>query len=165
MKKLTRSEFLARYDESVHARIIANAGKPGVDAVVSFECLDFNSSRLGDRTACIVGPGCTFKSVAAAEGKWLNDLPSQRQYAHEYVDAADLVGVRSLNDRIAQSHEQQLRGVDYQDAAFNACNGRPGDFDADDICALESNPDPGCPCRTCWAFDWAAADEAIGGAD
>jgi len=27
-----------------------------------------------------VGPNCTYKTSADTDGKWLNDLPSQRQY-------------------------------------------------------------------------------------
>lgn len=94
MKQQTAAEFLALFDPSVHAAIIKKAAMPSVEAVVCFECVDFCSSNFGRRTAVIVGEPYTFKSVAFCEGKWLNDLPSQRQYPQSWVRASELINAQ-----------------------------------------------------------------------
>lgn len=77
--------FLALFDPIVHATLANRwALHPDAEAFVVFENLMLDSSACGERTAVVVGPSCTFKSVAWCEGKWLNDLPSQRQYAVGY---------------------------------------------------------------------------------
>jgi hypothetical protein len=53
---------------------------------VLFENQDFCSSRFGARTVVCVGPGCTYRTPEECEGKWLHDLPSQRQYAAAWCE-------------------------------------------------------------------------------
>lgn len=81
----SKDELLELFDPSVHA-VIETSLKRYSDAVgiVVFENQDFSSSRFGDRTACLVGPSNTYKTPQECEGKWLNDLPSQRQYPTYY---------------------------------------------------------------------------------
>ena len=86
MTKLTKAEFYEKFDPDVHDQLDAQLAKPGVTGLALFENVDFCSSAFGARTACIVGPACTFKTAADCEGKWLNDLPSQRQYAQAYYE-------------------------------------------------------------------------------
>ena len=90
LKQLTRDEFLSHFDPSVHARIKAAVVRyPDAEAVVIFENVAFDSSAFGDRQALVVGPSNTFKSVEFCEGKWLNDLPSQRQYPQAFCPASE----------------------------------------------------------------------------
>lgn len=63
---------------------------PDAEAVVHFENVTLDSSSLGAKTAVIVGPGREIDSVAACEGRWLNDLPSQRQHAQGYLPLSEI---------------------------------------------------------------------------
>jgi len=85
MKELSWLEFVAWFDASVHEQLRAALDKPGIVALVLFENQLMDSSHFGERTALRVGPECTYKDVAACEGHWLNDLPSQRQYPVAFV--------------------------------------------------------------------------------
>lgn len=80
LKELTREAFFALFSVEVHPQLEAQLVRPGVEALVVFECQQMDSSSFGSRTALIVGAPFTYKSVEATEGRWLNDLPSQRQY-------------------------------------------------------------------------------------
>lgn len=84
MKALTKEEMLAMLDESVHGRIEELLRRSDVTHLVIFENQMMDSSCFGDRTAMIVGPGCTYKDLEAVKGAWLYDLPSQRQYPVAY---------------------------------------------------------------------------------
>jgi len=86
MTKLTWAEFMEKFDECVHSQLARARETSGTSALVLFENVDMSSSRLGECTAMRVGPGCTYKDVAATEGQHLNDLPSQRQYAQAYTE-------------------------------------------------------------------------------
>jgi hypothetical protein len=80
IKELSQEEFLKLFDKEVHARIVANSLKPGVDAVVCLENLQMDSSHFGDRSALIVGPECTFQ-LKHLEGPFrLGELPSTFKY-------------------------------------------------------------------------------------
>jgi hypothetical protein len=85
LKELKRDEFMAQFDESIHEAIDATAKRMEATHVVCFENVAFDSSRFGDRSALCVGPNNTYKSPDDCEGKWLNDLPSQRQYPQNYM--------------------------------------------------------------------------------
>ena len=90
IKRVDLDTFLAEYDPSVHGKIKRLLRERAVSAVVDFVNVCLDSSQLGARTAVIVGPGCTYKSVEDCEGKWLNDLPSRRQYPQRaYVKGGD----------------------------------------------------------------------------
>lgn len=85
MKELTREELFALFDESVHSRLEDCITRyPDCEGVVVFENQMMGSSELGMRSAVVVGPSNTYKSIADCEGKWINDLPSRRQYASYY---------------------------------------------------------------------------------
>lgn len=60
---------------------------PGVAGVVLFRNQDMWASGRGKSSCVVVGPDKTYKTVEECEGKWLNDLPSQRQYAECFVRA------------------------------------------------------------------------------
>jgi hypothetical protein len=49
--------------------------------VVLFLNQDLCSSQMGKSSCMVVGENRTFKTIEECDGKWLNDLPSQRQYA------------------------------------------------------------------------------------
>ena len=77
MKRLTLPELLELFDPEVHQQLQSLSSRPGASLVV-YENHDLSSSRLGDCTALLVGPGCTYSSVTEAPA-WLGDLPSERQ--------------------------------------------------------------------------------------
>ena len=57
--------------------------RPGVSGVCYFENQQMDSPQFGSGQALIFGPSCTYKTLGELDGKWLNDLPSQRQYPVE----------------------------------------------------------------------------------
>ena len=61
--------------------------EPGVVGVVLFRNMAFDSSSFGASSCIVVGEGRTYKTIEECEGKWLKDLPSQRQYAESFVRA------------------------------------------------------------------------------
>jgi hypothetical protein len=91
IKQLSATAFLSQFDASVHSQIADRVKRYGASAVVLFENEDFSSSQFGQRTALVVGPQNTYTSVEACEGKHLNDLPSQRQYAKVWCPAAEIL--------------------------------------------------------------------------
>ena len=86
LKLLTNEALLKLFDVSVHAAIAASVKRNKATHIVVAECEDFNSSNLGARTAMCVGPTCTYKTPQECDGKWLHDLPSQRQYFNAYAE-------------------------------------------------------------------------------
>lgn len=64
---------------------------PDAVGVVLFQNLMMDSSSFGDSSSVIVGPSNTFTSAEACEGKWLKDLPSQRQYPVAWVSKEDVL--------------------------------------------------------------------------
>jgi len=90
MREIPKAEFLAEFDDSIHSDIEkAFERYPDCEALVMFENQDFCSSEFGRRQCLVVGPSNTFKSVEDCKGKWLNDLPSQRQYPASYCLATN----------------------------------------------------------------------------
>lgn len=79
-KEATWQEFLQLFDESLHDKIRAACRDKQATHIVCFECLQLDSSWAGRRAALVVGPSCAYRTVEETHGKWLNDLPSQRQY-------------------------------------------------------------------------------------
>lgn len=93
MRQLNKEEFFVQFDTSIHDQIVKSAAAyPDAEAIVRFENQDLSSTNLGAASALVVGPNNTFKSVTDCEGKWLYDLPSQRQYPVNYVLTSDLKG-------------------------------------------------------------------------
>jgi len=68
-------------EPSVRENIEASIAKNKATHLVLFENQDFCSSQFGAKSVVCVGPECTYKTPQDCEGKWLHDLPSQRQYA------------------------------------------------------------------------------------
>jgi hypothetical protein len=86
MKQVTKEEVMKQMDESVHLAIEASIVKNKATHLVLFENQDFCSSKFGARTAVCVGPECTYKKPEECNNHWLNDLPSQRQYATTFCE-------------------------------------------------------------------------------
>lgn len=78
MKEITMKELCDMFDKSVHEAIERISKRDDVSHVVVFENQDFCSSEFGKRTAMIIGPGCTYKTLDDIKNRYLNDLPSQR---------------------------------------------------------------------------------------
>jgi hypothetical protein len=96
IKKLTRAELVKRLmpsEEYVHSKnlgVIHNIESMltflhDSIGVVVFENLQMDSSGYGFRKFMAIGPGRTYQTVESCEGKWLDDLPSQRLYAVAWV--------------------------------------------------------------------------------
>jgi hypothetical protein len=64
--------------------IVALQKDKGTTHLVLFQNVDFTSSDFGSSTIVAIGPNRTYKTLAEVFGKWLNDLPSQRQYPIAY---------------------------------------------------------------------------------
>jgi len=88
MKKINKEQLLELFDPSVHGKIEELLAKSDVNGAIVFENHDMCSSNLGARTAVIYGDNQTYKTAEQAHGKWINDLPSQRQYADSYYEKA-----------------------------------------------------------------------------
>lgn len=86
MKQLTQTELLALMDVSVHAEIKSRAASFRATHLILFENQTMDSSSFGKRTVACCGPNNTYKTPQMAEGCWLNDLPSQRQYPVAYCE-------------------------------------------------------------------------------
>jgi hypothetical protein len=80
LSQINLSQLLALMDECVRDRVLALARNPGTTHLVYFENNLLDSSHCGESGVVAVGPNNTLKSLAEVEGKWLNDLPSQREY-------------------------------------------------------------------------------------
>lgn len=84
MKQITKDEFWKEFDDSVHSKLDAHWNDPETHGMIIFRNLAFDSSQFGMVTACPYGPRWTLKRWEEAQGKWIKDLPSQRQYADAY---------------------------------------------------------------------------------
>lgn len=81
IKELSKDEFLALFDPSVHGAILLAAKTVKAEAVVCMENLQMDSSRFGDRVALCVGAECTYQIAHCEQaGFRLGDLPSRFQY-------------------------------------------------------------------------------------
>ncbi len=89
LSQINLSQLLALMDESVRSRVIALALKPGTTQLVFFENQMLDSSACGQSTVLAIGPSCTYKTLADVQGKWLHDLPSQRQYPQYWCNAKE----------------------------------------------------------------------------
>ena len=90
VKKLSWSEFIAQFDESVRDAIAVSRKKDGVDGVVMLVNHVFDSSRFGDKTAMVYGPGCTYKSLQVIRdqrcGVYITGLPSSASFVESYTE-------------------------------------------------------------------------------
>ena len=71
---------------SIREEVQAAVKATGATHLVLFENQDFWSSGFGFKSVVCVGPGCTYGTTEECEGKWLNDLPSQRKYATAWCE-------------------------------------------------------------------------------
>ena len=92
MKRISAQEFLEIFNPSVHAKIAARLREDKSVAVVCFQTADLSASRVLS-SALGVGPNNTFHTVADTEGRYIGDLPSQRQYAESWADAAEVAAL------------------------------------------------------------------------
>ena len=88
-KKLSWPEFIAQFDESVQNAIENTRKKEGVEGMVMLVNHVLDSYRLGDKTAMIYGPACTFKSLESITeqkaGVYTTGLPSSASFAESYT--------------------------------------------------------------------------------
>lgn len=77
--------FLEEFDPEVWPDIKEAAARYDATHVVMARCEDLWSSQRGRKTAMVVGPNNTYKTPEDCEGRWINDLPSQRQYFVKYA--------------------------------------------------------------------------------
>ena len=107
MKQMTKHELEQRIipsDEFMTSKklgfimqIEAALGRmPEAIGIVLFENQQFDSSCFGQQQALVIGPGRTYESVEACEGKWLNDMPSQRQHPTCWVPRSEFFPEPSL---------------------------------------------------------------------
>lgn len=59
--------------------VSALSGLPGVEGIVIFENTNKSSDEYGQRTALVVGPACTHKTVAEFRGAWIGDNTTRRK--------------------------------------------------------------------------------------
>ncbi len=85
--QISLRQMLALMDESVRNRVVALARQPGTTHLVFFENQMLDSSACGQSTVLAIGPSGTYKTLADVQGKWLHDLPSQRQYPQYWCHA------------------------------------------------------------------------------
>ena len=80
MQKLTMKEMMDKFDPEVHEAIREAIRNTGATELLWAENQQIDSSAFGARSCIMAGPTCTYKSHEECEGKWIKDLPSQRQY-------------------------------------------------------------------------------------
>lgn len=85
MKPVKIEEILEHFDEIDIYYLKQQAIKLEATHIVLAENLNLSSQFLGQKSALLVGGEASFK-INECEGKWLNDLPSQRQYFTEYAE-------------------------------------------------------------------------------
>lgn len=92
LPKLNKQDFMerGRFDVDV-ALEEALKRKPDATGLVLFENKMFDSSSRGAMTAMLIGPSNTYKSAEECEGKYLNELPSQRQYPVAWVERKEFI--------------------------------------------------------------------------
>jgi len=69
-----------KFDSSVHDQLLGMLAKPTTRALVVFECQDMWSSHFGQRTAMMVGEGCTYTDPSEVIGKFIGDVPSRMRH-------------------------------------------------------------------------------------
>ena len=85
MKLIEWDELLGMMHSDVHGAIRSAVERFKATHVVLAENQDMCSSHHGERTVLCVGPENTYKHPEECLGKWLGDLPSQRQYFTHYA--------------------------------------------------------------------------------
>lgn len=84
LKEVHIEEILKEFDEEDIEYLRQMVRDHNATHIVLAENNNMSSSALGQKTAMVVG-GTSSYSLEECEGKWLNDLPSQRQYFTKYA--------------------------------------------------------------------------------
>jgi hypothetical protein len=87
LRQVTLDELLKDFSPEGREKVLRSARHTNADALVLFENVQMDSSQFGSQSVLCVGPTCTYKSVQETDGRWLNDLPSQRQYPRAWTPA------------------------------------------------------------------------------
>jgi hypothetical protein len=91
MEQMTKDAFMKELGTATLGDITrALRNFPDATAVVLFRNQNFDSSRFGAQSVIVVGPSNTFKSPEDCKGKWLFDLPSQRQQPVAWCPRAEI---------------------------------------------------------------------------
>ena len=61
--------------------------------------------------------------------------------------------MKPTKHHLAESHERQFKGEDYQVVAQDICDGIPG-VTEEDFVWLSTSPEPGCDCSFCKRAEW-----------
>lgn len=85
MKEITYEELLSMFDEKSAREISDKATEIDSTHAVVFENAELRVDAPINRTALLVGPNNTCKSIAEVEGRYLGDLPSERVYPQYYA--------------------------------------------------------------------------------
>ena len=85
MKRVTWTAFLAALSEDVRERVAESAQRLEATGAALFVNQQMDSSHCGDSSVLLFGPKLTYKGPEDIEGKWLFDLPSERQYPQEFA--------------------------------------------------------------------------------
>lgn len=80
VKVLSEAELIELFDPTVRVALQAKLADPQVEHIVVYECLQMDSSSFGARTALVVGPTWTYRTLAEAAAGRLGDVPSRFQY-------------------------------------------------------------------------------------
>lgn len=116
IKYLSQSEFIERIipsKEFVTSKRLAFVeaicsmlnNLPSATHVVLFENLTMDSSTFGTGKCLAVGPGLTYPNVEACEGKWLNEMPSQRLYPVAFISRNQLLsGLSELQEVLSATN-------------------------------------------------------------
>ncbi len=86
LEKVTLQELLERFEAEIRMVIVERIATLGASHVVCFENLQMDSSAFGARTALMVGPTCTYKTVDEIRERRLGELPSVFQYPTCYAE-------------------------------------------------------------------------------
>lgn len=83
LTKLDRRALMELADPEIHGALTSILQREDVDGVVVFRNQQMDSSAFGHVTFMIYGPHCTY-SAPPEPNTFVNDLPSQREYAVAY---------------------------------------------------------------------------------
>jgi len=84
MEEVTIEEILMNFDEEDLKYLKEQARELDATHIVLAENNNMSASRFGQQSAMLVGGKASY-TLDECEGKWLNDLPSQRQYFTKYA--------------------------------------------------------------------------------
>ncbi len=86
LEKAPLEELLERFEPEVRPVIRERMVTLEASHIVCFENLQMDSSAFGARTAVMVGPTCTYKSVDELREGHLGQVPSMFQYPTCYAE-------------------------------------------------------------------------------